>query len=542
MTENLYIYEYLPGGKGQAEILVVDCGVGFPDMEMHGVDLVIPDFSYLKKNRDRIKGILLSQGHEDHQGALPFLLKEIKAPVYAPKLTAAFVKDNLEDQEVKGVDIKIYDPDRDVLTIGSFKITAFRVSHSIPDTLGFAIDTPEGQVFHVAESKFDPAPVAGTPFDIQKARALSSKGVLFLASDCLGSHRQGTTPPEAPIEERLEKVARQAKGAIFFTTISSNISRIQQAIRVAGKLKRKVSFIGFSIARKAELARQLGFLQYSNKEVIPPKRASNLNPQEVFYIIAGCYGQVGSSLFRVATGEHEKIVAEENDMVIFSSDPGPPYSKETIDFVVDALIDRGLDVHYYDLNEGLYVSGHGSREDILRLFEIVKPKYFIPVGGTIRYMRAYKKLAEEFSHSSGNVFELKAGEIVEFENGKGTKKGKVEARQVLVDGLGIGDVGEIILKDRKTLAESGVAVVIIKFDPTQNKVVGTPEIMSRGFVFERQEKEFIRQANEAIKKRLLEVKALDSRGVKYTTAEFLAEYFFNQTGRRPMILPVVIES
>lgn len=535
VTENLYVYE---AGN---EMMVVDCGVGFPDLEMYGVDLVIPDFSYIKKNQSKLKGILVSQGHEDHQGALPFLLKEVNAPIYAPKLTAAFIQDNLDEHQIKGVNINIFDPDKDVLHIGGFTINPFRVSHSIPDTLGFAIDTPEGRIFHVAEHKFDPNPVDGKPTDVQKASRLASKGVLFLASDCLGSYREGSAEPEAPIQANMENVMKNAPQAIFFTTISSNIGRIQQTLNVAKRLGRKVAFVGHSIKTKSKIAHDLGYLKYPRGLVVGLKQATKMPKNKVLYIIAGCYGQVGSSLFRLSTNEHDRVFLEKDDMVVFSADPAPPYTKESEDFVIDNLIEFGADVHYYDLEEGLYVSGHGRQDDIIRLFEMVKPRYFIPIGGTIRFMHGYKKLVEKFGQNPSNVFELKPGESVIFENGRARRDEKIPVRHVFVDGLGIGDVGRVVLEDRKTLSQHGVAIAIIKLDMAKNKLAENPEIISRGFVFQKGERQFLKSSASKLRSNLEKQKRLDRRKTKYLTVEFLADLFFKETGRRPMILPVVVE-
>lgn len=541
VTENLYIYEYLADDKTVSDILVVDCGVGFPELGMHGVDLVIPDFEYLRQNKDKLRGVIVSQGHEDHHGALPFLLQEIKVPVYAPALTAAFIEDKLKDQQVKDYDLKVYDPDKDVLTIGPFKITAFRVPHSIPDTLGFAIDTPEGQLFHVAEHKFDPQPVGGVTFEIKKAKALAAQGALSLASDCLGANRDGFTESENEIQERIGQIVTKASGRVFFTTISSNISRVQQVMNIAQKTNRKVAFVGRSIKRKSQMAHDLGYLHYPQNLVIPLHEAQRLPEKRVLYIVAGSYGQVGSSLFRLATAEHKALTAKAGDTVIFSSNPGPPYSKESIDFVVDNLIEAGLDVHYYDLDEGLYVSGHGSKKDIIKLFEIVSPKFFIPIGGTIRFMHAYKKLVQEMGKDPGNVFELKPGEMVVFKNGQAEHTGRIKVRQVLVDGLSIGEVGRTILQERDKLSEHGVAVAIVKIDSQKGRLAENPEIISRGFVFTKTNKKLFAKAGQGLKRKLNNIRRLDARSARYVTIEFLTQLLFKETGRRPVVIPVVFE-
>jgi len=536
VTENLYVYEY------NNEMIVVDCGVGFPDQEMLGVDLVIPDFSYIKQNANKLKGILISHGHEDHLGALPFLLREVNVPVYASKLVAGFIEDKLADYKLRGAKINVFDPEKDVISLGSFKITPFRVSHSVPDGVGFAIDTPEGRAFHVSDYKFDWTPVDGRPFDVAKLASLASKGSLMLASDSLGSTTMGYTESEREIEGKIEDIARLATGQIFFTTISSNISRIKQALNVAGKLGRKAVFIGRSIDKKAEIARNLGYLSYPRDLVIEPKHAGKLNKDQVLYIISGSYGQPGSALYRLATKEHDFLSIKEGDTVVFSGDPAPPGSKSNVDFVVDKLIEANVDVYYYDLQEDLHVSGHGSQKDIEMLFALAKPKYFIPIGGTIRHMRAYSLIAQKMGALPGNVFELTPGESVEFSNNSARLGAKIEVKDVLVDGLGIGDVGNVVLRDRKSLAKEGIVIAIFQVDKQKEALISEPEIISRGFVFESRNKSLLNQAGAMVKKVIISKKALsDPRVIKNTAVDFLERFFYDQTGRRPMILPVVIE-
>jgi len=536
VTENLYVYEY---GN---EMIVVDCGVGFPDQDMLGVDLVIPDFTYIKKNANKLKGILVSHGHEDHLGALPFLLREVNVPVYSTKLVGGFIEDKLADYKFRGAKINVFDPERDVFSVGSFKVTPFRVSHSVPDGVGFAIDTPEGRVFHVSDYKFDWTPVDGRPFDVTKLASLASKGSLMLASDSLGSTTQGYTESEREIEGRIEAITRSATGQIFFTTISSNISRMKQALNVAEKLGRKAVFIGRSIDKKAEIARDLGYLSYPRDLVIDPKQANKLNKDQVVYIISGSYGQPGSALYRLAINEHDFLSIEQGDTVIFSGDPAPPGSKSNVDFVVDKLIEANVDVHYYDLQEDLHVSGHGSQKDIEMLFALAKPKFFIPIGGTIRHMRAYSLIAQKMGALPANVFELTPGEVVEFSHNSARLGTKIEVRDVLIDGLGIGDVGNVVLRDRKSLAKEGIVIAIFQIDKQKEFLISDPEIVSRGFVFESKSKSLLNQAAVMVKKALIGKKALgDSKVVKNIAIDFLERFFYDQTGRRPMILPVVIE-
>jgi len=536
VTENLYVYET------EKEMFILDCGVGFPDLEMHGVDLVIPDFSYIIKNKHKLKGVLLSQGHEDHIGALPFLLKEVKTEVWAAPLVSEFLKDKFKDHGIKGVKVNVFDPDTASFNIGSFRVHSFRVTHSIPDACGFAIDTPEGRIFHVPEHKMDQKPVDEKPFNIQRAKELANQKILFLASDCIGSNKPGFSKGEEEIERNLLNIANKAKNCLFFTAISSNIGRFQQAINVAEKTNRKAVLVGRSIQRKCEIAHQLGYLKYKKNTVLSLRESEGHPRNKLMYIVSGCYGQIGSSLYRLSSNEHDRIHVEKGDMMIFSANPAPPYTKESQNYIIDNLTALGVDVHYYEHNEGLYSSGHGTQEDIKALYKITNPTYFIPIGGTIRYMFAYKKLAIEFGASEDRVFQFKPGDYVEFENGKKKNTGNIPVKEVLVDGLGIGDVGNVVLRDRQTLSKDGMVVVLVKIDKSGNRLIETPEIISRGFVYHGGEKEFLVSTSKELQKRIEKKKKVNKHNAKAVTIEFLERYFFNKIRRRPMILPVVVEA
>lgn len=536
VTENLYVYEQ--GG----DMIIVDCGVGFPDQDMLGVDLVIPDFTYIRKNANKLRGIFISHGHEDHLGALPFLLREVNAPIYATRLVAGFIEDKLADYKFQGARINVFDPERDSISAGSFRVTPFRVAHSVPDGVGFSIDTPEGRIFHISDYKFDWTPVDGRPFDVAKLSALASEGTLALASDCLGSTTPGYTESEKEIEDRIGRIAGSAKGQLFFTTISSNISRMKQALNIAQKLNRKAVFVGRSIDKKAEIARNLGYLNYPPGLVITAKQARRLKKEQIIYVISGSYGQPGSALYRLALGEHESLGIEEGDTVIFSADPAPPGSKNNVDFVVDKFIEANVDVHYYDMQEDLHVSGHGSQKDIEMLFALAKPKYFVPIGGTIRHMHSYSLIAQGMGVPARNIFEPGAGDIIEFAGGQAKVAGKIPVRDVLVDGLGIGDVGNVVLRDRKALAKEGIVIAIFRLDKANADFIGNPELISRGFVYEGKNRQLLNQAAVLLKKTIQGKKSItDIRVIRDAAIDFLERYFFDQTGRRPMILPVIIE-
>lgn len=535
VTENLYIYET------KDDMLVLDCGIGFPDLEMPGIEIVLPDFSYVIKNKHKLRGIVLSQGHEDHIGAVPFLLQEVDVPVWGAPLTIEFLREKFRDFKLKKTDLRTFHPEKDEFEVGSFKVSPFRVTHSLPDACGFAIDTPAGRIFHVPEHKMNQDPVDGMPFDTARAKKLAGeKKNLFLASDCLGANKPGFTESEQDIEKNMLAIVKNVKQAVFTTAISSNIGRFQQMVNVAQKTGRKVVFIGRSIITKTEKAHKLGYLKYLPGTVIDLKSAQQYGAHQLMYVVSGCYGQEGSSLYRLSIGEYDRLEVTDGDTMVFSANPAPPHTKESQNFIVDELIDKGVDVHYHEIDEGLYVSGHGKQEDIKELFHIVKPKYFIPIGGEIRYMHAYEKLVMAEGHKKDQVFKLKPGDNITFENEKATKGQRIHTKSVLVHGRGIGDIGKVVLGDRSVLGTEGVVVVIFKIGKDK-KLIGNPHIITRGFVYQGKSRNLL---NDATARLASVVKAKDTKNIKTLKDEsvrFLENHFYKVTARKPMILPVVVE-
>jgi ribonuclease J len=540
VTENLYVYEY-----GDS-MVILDCGVGFPDLEMPGVELVLPDFSYIVKNRHKLKGVVVSQGHDDHVGALPFLLRDLgdearNIPIWCPPIVTEFLKVKFKDYQIVNYKLNTFNPDRDIFEVGPFKFSPFRVAHSVPDTVGYAIDSPIGRTFHVAEHKMDQNSTDGMNFDTEKCKKLAAeKPVLCLMSDCLGSNDPGMAPSGTEIEENMFNIAKSATQAVYMTAISSSIGRFQQMMNVAKHLDRKVVLVGRSIQSKIEIAYNLKYIKYLPNQVIDLKESQKYSPNKLIYIIAGCYGQPGSSVYRLSLGEHERVQINPNDTFIFSADPGPAYSKESIDFIVDKLTDIGVDVHYYDLHEGLHVSGHGTQGDITELFRIVNPKYFVPTGGTIRYMKSYEKLAVKFGARSENVLRLKPGENVIFDNNVAKKGEKISVKEVFVHGLGIGDIGKVVLEDRTLLGDEGIVVAIIKINKDK-KVISRPELTSRGFVFQQKFGGILSSAEEEMFNLFQKKNLKDVPSIRNVANQFLEKYFFDKTRRQPMILPVVVE-
>lgn len=408
VNQNMFVYET------DRDVLIVDCGVDFPDDPDSKVEVLVPDVSYLKSRRDKIRGVLITHGHMDHFGALPFILPQIgNPPVYATRLVKGFIEARMAEFDIGSTEIRLIDPSRGPFRLGSFGIDSFRVNHSVPDSVGFCLTTPVGKIFHVADFKFDLTPVDGRVFEIAKAAQLAHSGVLALLCDCLGAIHSGFTSSEQEIENIFDQIIRETKGQIFITTISSNISRFQQAIQASLEHGRRIVFLGRSVEEKIEVARQLDYLKLDRKNIVLPRKAKKMPQGKLTYLVAGSYGQSNSALSRIADDDYRDVKLEKGATVVFSADPAPPGSRQAVDRLVDKLTLRGAKVYYYEIQENLHVSGHGSANDIRLLFAIVKPKYFFPIGGNPRHIRAYYFLAREMGARGEQILELFNGEIVQ---------------------------------------------------------------------------------------------------------------------------------
>ena len=475
VNKNMHLYE--SGG----EILVVDCGVEFPDAETPGVDVVIPDFSYLVKNRQRVRAILITHGHEDHLGALPYLLGQINVPVYSSRLVRGFIASKLEEFQLGGkADLRLIDPEGESVTLGPFRVSAFRINHSVPDSVGFCLETASGKYFHVADFKFDWSPVMDKPFDVHRLLDLCHGGVTALFSDCLGAASDGYTRSEKNIEGVFDRIISQAAGQVFLTTISSNISRMQQAINASLRYNRRICFVGHSIEKFSEVAQELGFLKFPKKMIVNVPHSLDFSPRDVTYIISGCYGQPESALGRVGRGEHRFLSLKKGATVIFSGDPSPPGAKESVDTLVDQLTALGANVHYYETQEDLHTSGHGSERELAMLAALVRPKYFVPIGGTTRHIFAYQKMIEDLGFPAASVFRLMPGQFLNF-SVRGAHIGeKLNLSGVYIDGSGLGDIGGQVLRERQIMANGGLLVINILIQNGQFS--GRLFLLSRGFV------------------------------------------------------------
>lgn len=537
VTKNMFVYET------DQDILIVDCGVGFPEEEMMGVDLVIPDVSYLKDKREKIRGIVLTHGHDDHIGGLPYILPQLPKylPVYGPKWAVALSQSKLEEFGILANFHEV--SEKDSVNLGQFRLNFVKVTHSIPDTYHVVIGTPFGTIYHAADYKLDLTPVVGEPTNQARIKEIGKKGVLCLLSDSLRSENLGFTPPEKKLEEMFSQEISGWRGRIFVTTISSNISRLSQAINVSVRNGRKIIPFGRSIEKNLELARKLRYIDFPKEAILGKKEIKNYQGSSLTFLVAGSQAQVGSALDRIVAGEVDQVKIRAGDKVIFSTDYIPG-NETAIYQLIDNIYRLGAEVVYPDVRENIHVSGHGSQGDLGKLMDLIRPKYLIPIGGNFRHMVAFQKLAVSRNFKKEQVILPDGGQTVEFlSDGKVKLSQKIEARQVMVDALGVGDVGNVVLRDRKILSEEGIVVVVLPIDQTSHSLDGEPEIVTRGFIYIKENLDFLKQTKNFIHQAVEKTKGkrMDYRFVRQKVQEELEEFFFKNTGRRPMVLPVIIE-
>lgn len=534
VTNNMFVYET------DQDILIVDCGVGFPTGEMLGVDLTVPDISYLLPQKEKIRGIILSHGHDDHIGALPYILPQLpKIPIFGSRWALTLTEEKLKEFSLAAQLEEVTQGRK--LTLGSFVLEFIEVTHSIPETLHLVIHTPVGVFYHAADFKLDLTPVMGKPTDKNLIAQIGSKGVLCLLSDCLRAERPGFTPSETKLEEMFEREIANCAGKFFVTTMSSNLSRLKQAIEVSQRHQRKIVLVGRSIEKNIELALKLGYLKFPPNLFLTPEQTKKFSPDSLTLLVAGSQAQAGSSLERIALGEHE-IKIQPQDKVVFSTDyiPGNEVAIYTL---IDKIYRLGAEVVYADIFSDVHVSGHGSAEDLKKLIELTKSRYLLPIGGNFRHMIAYQKLAYQLGYQKENILLPDNGQIVEFfPDGRVNFAKSIPTKTVMVDALGVGDVGNVVLRDRQVLASEGIVVAIIQIDQNNLRLITEPDIISRGFVYAKQSKKLLKQAKQEVKDILSKSKVKEGRFLRRDLQERLERFFFQQTGRRPMIIPVIIEA
>lgn len=534
VTKNFFIYQY------EDDILIVDCGMGFPTEEMYGIDIVIPDIAYLKDKIHKIKGILITHGHEDHIGAIPYLIDNFaNIPLYTAKLTAGMIKQKLiEVGKLKYARINEIKPGQK-MQMGKFQVEAFHVNHSIPDSQGYAITTALGTTIHTGDYKFDWTPADGVPADVRILAEYGDKGVLALMSDCLRSEKVGYTLSEMTIQTRFEEVMEQARGRVLITTFSSNVSRIQQAINASIKFGRRVVVAGRSMENNIMVARDLNYLSLPQDVLVKIDQADKIADSKLTILVSGAQGQPGSALNRIASGEHRFISIREGDEVVFSADPIPG-NQDAVYATIDNLTRLGANVRYSDITSDFHVSGHAAQAELMLMISLTKPKYLVPISGMIRQMQQYATMAEKSGYKKEQIFLIEEGEILEFSVNGVRKTGKIETENIMVDGLGVGDVGNVVLRDRQLLAEEGIVVVIITMSHGNNQLVGEPEIVSRGFVYMKEAEKLMDNAKEVVKKSVAN-KQNQKQFLREKIANDLEKFLYDQTQRRPMVIPVIVE-
>jgi len=517
-------------------LLIIDAGLMFPDHEMPGVDLVIPDIEYLVEHADQVEAIILTHGHEDHIGALPYVLEQLDVPVYGAQLTLGLAEVKLRQRGFSGSVEFIAVTPADVLTLGPFTVEFFHVCHSIPDTLGVAVTTPVGLVIYSSDYKFDQQPADGRLTDFARLQALGDRGVLLLLSDSTNAEVEGFTPSEHDLELSLEQIVRVAPGRVFLATFASNISRLNQVIRIAARTGRQVGLIGRSMRDNARMAAKLGYLDTDPAVMLSYEQMEALPGEQVIVVCTGSQGEPTSALVRMSMEEH-RVTLRAGDTAIISAVPIPG-NEELVNRTINNLFRLGVDVHYHELAH-VHVSGHGSREDHKMMINLVRPRYFIPIHGEYRHLVLHSRLAATMGIPAEHIFVIESGDVIEFGPGWARQGEAVSDGHVLVDGLGVGDIGPVVLRDRRHLARDGFVVAIAGVDQATGQVLIEPEILSRGVIYVRDSEELIAEAKGKVRE------ALGHPGPPAALAgkvkDVVAELIYRRTGRRPLVLPLVLE-
>jgi len=536
--KNMYVIQY------DDEIIVIDSGLKFPEDEMLGVDLVIPDVTYLVENQEKVKGIFLTHGHEDHIGGLSYVLKEINVPVYGTKLTLGLVENKLKEANILADSKLILVDNESEVKLGNLTMTFFKTNHSIPDSVGIVVDTPQGAIVHTGDFKFDLTPVNNQMADMHKMAFIGQKGVLALLSDSTNAEREGHTGSERSVGEAINEAFRKAKQRIIVATFASNIHRIQQVVDASEMFDKKIAIVGRSMVNVVNIGIDLGYLRVPEGMIVEVDEINKLPSENVVILSTGSQGEPMSALTRMARNTHRKLDILPGDTVIIAATPIPGNEKY-VSRTVDQLFRIGANVIYGPGSiSGVHVSGHGSQEELKLMLNLIKPKYFIPIHGEYRMLKLHADLAESIGIPTENIFLLDNGDTVEVANGKARYGSKVSVGNVLIDGLGVGDVGNIVLRDRKLLSQDGILVVVVTLSKQNKTILSGPDIISRGFVYVRESEELLVEANRIVTitlQKLMQENVNEWSSLKTSVREVLGRFLYEQTRRRPMILPIIME-
>ncbi|GLC87339.1 ribonuclease J [Lysinibacillus piscis] len=523
------------------ELFVVDSGLMFPEDEMLGIDIVIPDITYLEENKERVKGIFLTHGHEDAIGSIAYVLQKVKAPVYGSKLTIALAKEHLKElpapHQVKFFEVT----NRSRMNFTSTYVTFFHTTHSIPDSLGVVFHTSEGAIVHTGEFKFDQSATGKFKPDLAKMAQLGEEGVFILLSESSEAERPGYTTSEIVIEEQLSKTFHSAQGRILVAVYASNFIRIQQVLTQAQKSFRKVAIVGKPLEKAVDLGVQLGYLTVEEETIIPISDISKYQDEEIIVIATGNRGEPLDALEKIVRKHHRDLKLKQNDTVLITFTPSPSMEVQMAN-TMNAIAKAGAEI--LTSSKNVHVSGHGSQEDLKLMLNLMQPKYFIPVQGEYRMLIAHSKLAQQLGMQKSQIFIADKGDIVEYKNGKMRMSGRVQAGNVLIDGIGVGDVGNIVLRDRKLLSQDGIFIVVVTLNRAQKKIASGPEILSRGFVYVRESEELMIEASELARSVIEKYVGKDTfewTNIKQEIRDTLNSYLFQKTKRRPMIIPIIME-
>ena len=524
------------------DIVIIDCGLKFPDEDMFGIDVVIPDITYLLKHKDKVSGIFLTHGHEDHIGALPYVLKQLNVPVYGTKLTLGIVQSKLKEHNLLSTTELITVKPRDVVRLNSVSVEFIKTNHSIADSVAIAVHTPLGAVLHTGDFKVDYTPIDGEPMDFARFAELGKKGVLLMMADSTNVERPGYTMSEKIVGESLCRIFGKSKGRIIVATFASNIHRIQQIIDAAAMYGRKVAVSGRSMENIVQVAIELGYIKIEKENLVSIDQINKYNNDQIVIITTGSQGEPMSALARMATSEHRKVNIVPGDTIIISATPIPGNEK-LVSRVVDQLFKKGAEV-VHGCSEAVHVSGHACQEELKLMQTLVKPKYFIPVHGEYRHLKQHGELANSIGVPKSNILIPEIGDVIEVTRNSIKKSGTVISGQIFVDGLGVGDVGNIVIRDRKHLSQDGILTVVVTLSKENKAIIAGPDIISRGFVYVRESEKLMDEARDIVRDvfaKCEEQKITDWSTLKSTVRDELRSFLYEKTKRKPMILPIIME-